>query len=155
MIDRTLVDSFTGFVLETEPGLKQALCATFGRDRGLEATAEALTYAWENWEKVQTLDSPVGYLYGVGRNKARRWALADRPYFPAAPASHEPRVEPGLSDALGRLSDRQRAAVMLVYCFDWTFSEAAEVLGVSKATLQQHADRGVRKLRRAMGVAHE
>lgn len=52
-------------------------------------------------------------------NKARGWARTHRPYFPAAPASHEPRVEPGVSDALGRVSERQRVAVRLVYCFDW------------------------------------
>ncbi|MGI9610292.1 MAG: RNA polymerase sigma factor [Acidimicrobiia bacterium] len=155
MIDQTSVDSFTAFVEKNERSLQQALCATFGRDRGLEATAEAFMYAWQNWDQVQTLDSPVGYLYGVGRNKARAWGRAHKRRFPAAPAGHEPRIEPGLPDALARLSDRQREAVMLVYCFDWTFSEAAQVLGVSKATLQQHADRGLKKLQRAIGAAHD
>ena len=39
MSDRTMVDSFTGFVKETEPRLKQALCASLGRDVGLERGA--------------------------------------------------------------------------------------------------------------------
>ncbi len=154
--DRTLVDSFTDFVTESEPRLKQALCATLGREAGLEAAAEALAFAWEHWDRVEGLESPIGYLYGVGRNKARAWGRrAQRRHLPAPPASHVPRVEPRLAKALGHLSDRQRIVVMLVHCFDWTYSEAAELLGVSKSTVQQHAERGLGKLRRAIGAENE
>jgi RNA polymerase sigma factor (sigma-70 family) len=57
-----------------------------------------------------------------------------------------------LAGSLAGLPDRQRQAVMLVHGYGWTLSEVAEMLGVSKATVQKHADRGVRKLRDSLGV---
>jgi DNA-directed RNA polymerase specialized sigma24 family protein len=41
---------------------------------------------------------------------------------------------------------------MLVYCFDWTMSETAELLGMGKSTVQTHAERGLSKLRARLGV---
>ncbi len=72
--------------------------------------------------------------------------------FPAPPSGHEFFVEPGLPSALNRLSERQRVAVLLVHGDDWTYSEVAELLGVSVSTVQQHAERGMSKLRKAIGV---
>ena len=63
-----------------------------------------------------------------------------------------PWVEPGLVDALAGLSERQRVVVTLVYCFEWTLSEAADVLGLKKSTVQNHAERGLAKLRSSLGV---
>jgi DNA-directed RNA polymerase specialized sigma24 family protein len=42
--------------------------------------------------------------------------------------------------------------VMLVHCFEWTMAEVAEVLQVSKSTVQTHAERGLASLRDRMGV---
>ena len=50
------------------------------------------------------------------------------------------------------MSERQRLAVMLVYGYDWTHAEVADLMGVSLSTVQQHAERGMSKLRRAIGV---
>ena len=50
------------------------------------------------------------------------------------------------------LSDRERIAVMLVNGFEWSLAEVAELLGVSKSTVQTHAERGMAKLRAGMGV---
>ena len=152
MTDLTTVDSYTEFVRATEPRLRQALCASLGTEVGVEATAEALAFGWEHWHRIRTMESPVGYLYGVARNKARAWRRRRRPpRLPVPPASHMPHVEPALPEALARLSERQRTAVMLVHCFDWTYAEAASTLGVSKSTVQQHAERGLARLRRDLG----
>jgi len=35
-------------------------------------TAEALAYAWENWDRLSSMKNPVGYLYRVGQSRARR-----------------------------------------------------------------------------------
>jgi len=42
--------------------------------------------------------------------------------------------------------------VMLLHCYDWTMTEVAEVLGVSKGTVQSYDTRGMRRLRRQLGV---
>ena len=151
MIDQTSVDSFTAFVEKNERSLQQALCATFGRDRGLEATAEAFMYAWENWDQVEKMDNPAGYLYRVARTKARK-LFRKPPILPAAPSSPEmPWVEPGLPDAVGRLSDNQRVTVVLVHALGWTQAEVARFLGISHGSVQKHAERGLSRLRRSLG----
>ena len=43
-------------------------------------------------------------------------------------------------------------AVYLVFGHEWSTNEVAGFLGVSKATVQTHVERGMRKLRRRLGV---
>jgi DNA-directed RNA polymerase specialized sigma24 family protein len=149
--DRIQVEAFTEFVSEAEPKLRNALCAAFGGDRGREATADALAFAWEHWDRVQAARNPMGYLWGVGRNKARRYSRKTVG-FPPPPPAELPWVEPGLSEALTRLSEKQRVAVMLVHGLEWSLSEASEVLGLSKSTVQHQAERGLARLRRTLGA---
>ena len=146
-----VVESFTEFVREVEPRLKRALVAAFGVEAGLEAASEALAYGWEHWDQVRERTNPGGYLFGVGRNKARR-GMRRRVVLPEPPVGHDLWVEPGLPAALRRLSERQRVAVMLIHGDEWTLGEVAELLGVSVSTVQRHADRAMAKLRTAMGV---
>jgi DNA-directed RNA polymerase specialized sigma24 family protein len=42
--------------------------------------------------------------------------------------------------------------VVLVHAYGHSFREAARVLGVAPSTIQNHCDRGLRKLRSALGV---
>ena len=151
MTDSRTAPSFTDFFRETEPRLRRALVAAFGVDVGAESTAEALAFGWEHWERVSRMQNPAGYLFGVGRNKARRHR-SKRPAFPVPPVGHEFEVEPGLPEALSRLSDNQRVAVLLVYGDEWTWAEVADLLGVSVSTVQKHLERGMSKLRRSIGV---
>jgi len=151
--DRRVAESFTEFVRDLEPRLKHALVAAYGTEVGIEATRDALAYGWEHWDTVRERVNPAGYLFGVGRNKARR-RVRRRVVFPVPPSGHELWVEPGLPDALRRLSERQRLAVMLIHGYEWTFVEVAELMGVSVSTVQQHAERGMSKLRVAIGAGH-
>ncbi len=147
------VESFTSFVRDAEPKLRRALVAAVGAERGREATAEALAYGWEHWDRVGAMDNPAGYLYRVGRSKARR--ARPRPVVFPSPPSHEmPLFEPRLAGALARLPERQRTAVMLVHGYGWTYDEVAEVLGVSsRGTVQRHAQRGLDKIRGSLEVS--
>ena len=56
--------------------------------------------------------------------------------LPVPPPGALPWVEPSLPQALADLSEKQRTAVMLVHGLEWTYSEVAELLGVSKSTDQ-------------------
>ena len=151
MTTSSVAEAFTEFAKDVEPRLRLALVAAFGVEAGVEATSEALAYGWENWDSLSSRPNPAGYLFGVGRNKARK-RRKTRTLLPAPPVNHEFFVEPGLPDALNRLSDRQRVAVLLVHGEDWTHSEVADLLGLSVSTVQQHAERGISKLRKAIGV---
>jgi len=149
--DVQAANSFTEFVRDVEPRLKHALVAAFGTEVGIEATRDALAVGWERWEEVREKANPAGYLFGVGRNKARRRLRRHR-VFPVPPSGHEPWVEPALPGALSRLSERQRVTVMLLHGYDWTHGEVADLMGVSVSTVQQHEVRALAKLRRAIGV---
>jgi len=142
---------FVDFVRSAEPRLRLALGAAFGFDVGEDATAEALAFAWKNWDRVRASANPVGYLFGVGRNTARRTRRTCQPDLPAVRSEGMPWVEPGLPAALATLSERQREVVMLLHCFDWTLGEVADVLGMSKGTVQVHERRGLARLRRELG----
>jgi DNA-directed RNA polymerase specialized sigma24 family protein len=146
------IDAFRSFVTENEPRLRQALSATLGHQAGLEATAEALGYLWENWDRVETMTNPVGYLYTVGRDRGRKSLMKRRPLLYPVDSVRLPWVEPSLPSALERLPVRQREVVVLLHCFQWTMSEVAELLEVSKSTVQNHAERGMASLRNSIGV---
>ena len=148
------VDGFEAFVAAHERRLRQALTAAFGIDRGREAAADAFAYAWEHWDRIAGMANPAGYLYVVGRDRHRRRfrSRVTKPVFDVGAGHPEPWCEPALAAQLAELSDRERVAVMLVNGFDWSLAEVAELLGVSKSTVQTHAERGMAKLRAGMGV---
>lgn len=143
---------FDEFVRGVESELRDALSAALGSDVGRQATAEALGYAWEHWARVQDMDNPAGYLYVLGRDRGRRMLGQKRAVFLPVPDRKMPWVEPGLPQALASLPEQQRVSVMLLYCFEWTMSEVADFLDVSKSTVQTHAERGMLRLRNLMGV---
>jgi DNA-directed RNA polymerase specialized sigma24 family protein len=142
---------FTEFCRDVQPKLRHAFAARFGHVDGAEATAEALAFAWENWERVRAMDNPAGYLYRVGASKTRRIRRAT-PVLVAPPPGGIPEVEPGLPDAVAALSDKQRVSVLLVTGFGWTLGAVAELLGVSVSTVQNHVERGLKNLRRKLGA---
>lgn len=145
----TDTQEFETLVADVEPRLRRALVATYGFDRGREATAEALGWAWEHRGRLQRVDNKVAFLFRVAQSKGRRRrqpVVFDR-------AEHsDPWVEPGLGPALARLSPRQRTAVVLVHGFHWTLREVAELTGSRISTVQVHLERGLRHLRTSMEV---
>jgi DNA-directed RNA polymerase specialized sigma24 family protein len=148
------LDGFEAFVAAHERRLRQALTAVFGIDRGREAAADAFVYAWEHWDRVAGMMNPAGYLFVVGRNQHRRRLRGrlTKPVFDAGSADRQPWCEPGLAVLLAGLSDRERVAVVLMNGFEWSLAEVAELLSVSKSTVQSYAERGMAKLRVGMGV---
>ena len=143
------IESFTIFVKKIEPQLRHALVAVFGQEQGREATAEALTYAWEHWHRVEAMENPAGYLYRVGRSRKPRSAV---PIFAPVPTHRQPEVEPGLPAALGSLSEKQRLAVVMVHAYEWSRGETAAMLEISVSTLDTHLGRGLAKLRESLGA---
>ncbi len=155
MNDKPSKDSapaFEKFVLEYEPALRRAFVAAYGTERGREATAEALAWAWEHWQQTQTLHNPRGYLWrvGVSRTRPRKTPIV----FPE-PGDSEPWIEPALPAALAALTESQRTAVVLVHGHGWRLREVAELLGVKTTTVQNHLERGMTKLRLVLEVTSD
>ena len=154
--EREVDRDFTSFVDRHEQTLRHALTATFGLDVGRDAAADALAHAWERWERVAVMDNPAGYLYVVGRNRGRRIMKRRRSQpvrYPVPVGDSTPIFEPALAAELADLSERERCIVLLLHGFEWTMSEVAETLDVSKSSVQSYAERAMAKLRSGMGVA--
>ena len=150
--DDTKTDAFTEFVSHMESKLRYALSAALGTEYGREAAAEALAYGWEHWDRVREADNPGGYLYRVGLNHGKKLRAWGRVNLPDVPLEKLPWVEPGLPAALIGLPEQQRVSVYLVYGHEWSMTEVASMLGVSKGTVQKHVERAMEKLRRGLGV---
>lgn len=148
----TAAPDFTAFAAQAEPRLRRALLGAVGVDRMPDAVAEALAYGWQYWPEVRVMANPVGYLYRVGQSKVR---VRKRPRLFREPPQELPHVEPGLTDALLGLPERQRTAVWLAYGCEWTRVEIGEALGISASTVGNHLERGLRALRQEMGVAND
>lgn len=153
LMDRVRSD-FERFAGDVEPRLRRALVAGFGAEVGREAAADALAWAWQNWDRVVGLENPAGYLYRVGRTLAVRSGARDIPVAEPAPAVASPddSFEPGLAPAIARLSEAQRCAVVLVVGFGYTLREAAGVLGVTASTVHRDCERALTRLRSELEV---
>lgn len=147
-----MAESFDAFARRAEQRLSIALCAAYGPEIGAEATAEALAYAWEHWDRLAEMVNPLGYLYRVGQSKSRRFRWRRPPIAPEPESTGEVVVEPGLLAALRKLSSQQRTAVVLINSYDWTQQEVADLLGISRSSVQTHHERGMQRLRRALEV---
>jgi len=143
--------AFTRFVQETEPKLSHAFYAAYGPDTGADVTSEALEYAWGHWDRLRSMENPAGYLFRVGQSRAR-WYHRPRIVFPQPPAPADRSFEPGLPAALGSLSKNQRVAVVLVYAMEWTESEVADLMGISRSSVRRHLERGLSRLQTRLGV---
>lgn len=148
--------AYTAFAHEVEPRLRYALVAACGTQRGVDATVDALEWAWEHWDKVESAHNPAGYLYRVARRRSLRDPTRTFPLLrEPLSADDQPWVEPALAGALERLSKKQRLVVVMVEGFGWTHREMAEFLGVGRSTVQKHLERGLTRLRRDLGVTSD
>ena len=140
---------FEQFVRDTEPRLSRALAAAYGFEEGRDATAEALAYAFEHWDRLRDVANLPGYLYRVGQSRARR---RRQPVLFAIPHTDDHPFEPGLPAALAALTERQRLAVVLVHGYGYTLREVAALTGIRPTTVQNHLSRGLARLRLTLGV---
>jgi DNA-directed RNA polymerase specialized sigma24 family protein len=149
-LDERWDDDFAEFAAEAEPLLRRAFFALVGM-RAAEVAADALSYGWEHWPRVRTMENPTGYLYRVGCSRAR--PRRHPPPLASVSTVGLPEIEPRLPEVLGALPERQRVCVVLVHGFQWTHSEVATLLGVSVSTVRNHLARGLNRLRKELRVS--
>jgi DNA-directed RNA polymerase specialized sigma24 family protein len=137
-------EEFDEFVRAVEPRLRRALVAAYGSERGREATAEALGWAWEHRSKLDSIEYPVAFLYRVAQSRSR--PRKTRVLF-ERDVTDDLWIEPKLAGALQSLTEGQRLAVLMVYGAGWTQVELADLLNVRPATVQKRLDRAMRTLR--------
>jgi RNA polymerase sigma factor (sigma-70 family) len=114
--------------------------------------------AFERWERIRSLDSPVGYVYktalNLNRKLARRLALRTR-HQPHAPATVDPTASvltgAVLQAALRTLPRSQREAVILMEWLGLDSEEVGRLVGVSASTVRSRVHRARAALRERIG----
>ncbi|WP_350170190.1 RNA polymerase sigma factor [Ilumatobacter fluminis] len=148
-------EEFTSFVRRVQPRLQRGLVATYGPDVGRQATVDALSWAWEHWDQIRSVENQTGYLYRVGQSASRRYV--PKPLPPELLGELEqrfPDVEPRLVPALARLSTQQRTVVVLVHGFGWSQADVAGLLELNPSTVREHLSRALSRLRDQLEVAN-
>jgi RNA polymerase sigma factor (sigma-70 family) len=146
-------DEFARRLGEALQHLRGVLIARHGLEVGIDIHAEVVSYAWENRERVAALVNPGGYLYRVSQSRARRYRrwrrVSDLPdEHPHEATSFDTNGE--LGEALARLKPDERTVAVVVHAYGYTYSEAAELLGMTTSAVRNRLHRGMAKLRRAL-----
>lgn len=146
------VADFDDFLGRVEPKLRVVLVATYGPVDGAVALGDAMSWAWEHFDGLRSMANPIGYLYRVGQSSTRRTRPRAIPMSTSRPAdgSEASTMSPHIADAVNRLPESQRAAVMMVHAFGWSQHDVAELLGVTPSTVHQALARGIAKLTLAL-----
>ncbi|OSZ61678.1 siderophore-interacting protein [Streptomyces pharetrae CZA14] len=129
------------------------------RHRAEDLVQESLVKLWFAWPKVAE-EAPEAYVRTVMARAAAR--SARRRWWGERPVEQLPETAAGgdvsaavaersrLEAALGRLSAKQRAAVVLRYYQDLPERQVAEALGCPLGTARSHTARGVARLRQLL-----
>jgi RNA polymerase sigma-70 factor (ECF subfamily) len=108
-----------------------------------DLTQEAFVRVWERWDRVGTLDDPVGYLFKTAMNihrSALRRAVAAARRAVRPPAEDDPLESVIQRDeavrSLAALTPRQRAALVVTELLGYGSEEAGTILGVRSGTVR-------------------
>jgi RNA polymerase sigma-70 factor (ECF subfamily) len=133
---------------------------TGNRQEAEDVMQDAYLRLYERWDRVGRMEDPVGYLYrtafNVVRRRSRRAALAVRRTLGLAPSTDEFAAADArhvVSQALSRLTTRQRAALVLTEILGYGSEEAGRVLGVRAGTIRALASQGRAAMRQVLGDA--
>lgn len=151
----TLPSSFETFFAAEHARLLRALFLVTGNEQEAEElTQDAFLVVWERWDRVSAMQSPTGYLYRTGmnalRSRARRARRLAKRLVGRAPEDEFARADERdeVARALGELSPRQRAALVLTEMLGYPSEEAGEFLGVKAVTVRSLASQARAVLKR-------
>ena len=121
-----------------------------------ELMQDAFLKLWERWDRIESIDDPVAYLFRIALNgsrmRARRALRLSRKLmqFPDGAADPFEHVEAreDLRMLLRGIPTRQRAALVLTEIFDYTSEQAGEIMHVHGGTVRMLASQGRAALRR-------
>jgi RNA polymerase sigma factor (sigma-70 family) len=154
---RARFDEF--FEDEHERLFKALYFVTGNRQDAEELMQDAFMKLWERWDQIDRIADPTGYLFRVALNgfrmRRRRAATALRRLTPVV-EERDPFVEAEMRADVQRLllglTDRQRAALLLVDLLGYSSEQAARILRVRPSTVRALATQGRRALRAKEGA---
>jgi RNA polymerase sigma-70 factor, ECF subfamily len=147
--------SFEELFLDVHDRLYRALYFIPGSSADAEELMQdAFLKLWERWDRIDTIEDPVAYLFRVALNgvrmRARRAQIAARRILPAA-ASRDPfddvNVREDVRRMLRDISPRQRTAIVLMEILGYSSEQAARIMGIRPTTVRVLASQGRAALR--------
>jgi RNA polymerase sigma-70 factor, ECF subfamily len=128
---------------ERERLFRALLLVTHDSAEAEDLMQEAFVRMWERWDRVGTLDEPVGYLFKTALNlhrSALRRAVAATKRSLRPPTEHDPFEKVIDHDeavrSLAALTPRQRAAVVVTELLGYSSAEAGTILGIRPGTVR-------------------
>ncbi|HEX5903714.1 MAG TPA: sigma-70 family RNA polymerase sigma factor [Actinomycetota bacterium] len=148
------------FAAESQTLYRRMRLVTRNHHEAEEVVQDAFLSLYERWDRVSGLPDPVGYLYRTAFNawkkRSRRAARAVRKVVSPSPAADEFEAADArtvVGEALGHLTPRQRAAVVLTELMGLSSEEAGEILGIRAVTTRVLASQARAALRERLGDA--
>ncbi|MEV8393360.1 SigE family RNA polymerase sigma factor [Streptomyces sp. NPDC057539] len=150
-------DDFREFAAARTNQLFRSASLLTGGDTHLaeDLVQETLGRMYALWGRVARIDNPAGYaqtvLVRTFLTHQRRRSATERPLGelpePAQVLGDDVDLRIALLDALGRLSAKDRAVVVLRYWEDRSVEETADAMQVSSAAVRTRSVRALAKLR--------
>jgi RNA polymerase sigma-70 factor, ECF subfamily len=159
MLDASGRDTFASFFREHYASVVRALVLVAGSEGEAEDLAqEAFARALERWDRIRTMESPVGYVYrtafNLNRNRLRHLArsLRRRPDSqPGTDPASEVETRSEIRRVLAGLPASQREALVLVEWLGLDAGEAGRVLGIDAASVRGRIHRARRTINAHLG----
>jgi RNA polymerase sigma factor (sigma-70 family) len=127
-----------------------------------ELAQEAMARAYERWDRVQLMASPLGYVYRTALNLNRkriRGLRLRRPYgaveIPGTDPALVAHARQRVLEALRSLPESQRKVLILVEWVGMTTEEVGRLLGVEPVSIRGRLHRARATLRRRFGGSDE
>ncbi|WP_433293389.1 SigE family RNA polymerase sigma factor [Actinoplanes sp. CA-030573] len=147
---------FREFVRERSPALsRHAYLLTGDHQLAEDLLQSALAATYRHWRRVRD-NNPDGYVRQAMYHQHISWWRRRRvPEHLAADPRGAAHADPAdatalrltMTEALARLSPKQRAVILLRFYDDLTEAQAADVLGCRVGTVKRHAHDALRRLR--------
>ena len=161
-LDRRWDAEFTAFVAARSARLLHAGdLLTGSRARGEDLVQHGLAQAYSRWASLRE-GNPEAYVRKTMLHAYLDWWRRLRPRELPEDAAGQGESTPDIAQdlarrdlvqrALGRLTKRERAVVVLRYWYDLTEAQIADELGVAPGTVKSTAARALGKLRADEGV---
>ena len=154
-------DEYVAYVRSRLPRLHRVAYLVLGDgDRADDAVQDALTVLYRRWGRLTEVSNLDAYVHTMVVRaclayQRRGWSRVLLRAEP--PDSAVPEGGGAVDDrllvrqALGRLPERQRVAVILRFLCDLPVAEVAQVLGCSEGTVKSRTHHALRTLRTALG----
>jgi RNA polymerase sigma-70 factor (sigma-E family) len=155
-VDAQAREAFQAYVVGRSPALlRTAYLLTGNRADAEDLLQTALAKTYLAWDRIREREALDGYVRRVlvttqtsfWRRKRPEALYDELPESAGRDALADADLHDALWTALGRLSRKQRAAVVLRYYEDLSEAETARVLGVSVGTVKSTTSRALTLLR--------